>query len=428
MKGISRLKTARRIVPHGTVVPSASAEAVLSAVAKLGNGALVRHQGRWVVTAAPAESVTGDAAWDRVRKPIAAGGTRSLAGGWIGLVGYDAGAAIEGLARHGDVGGPPTIWLGRYDAVVAIDDAGQTTVEHVEPGARDRLLSALEDAEPLPQSSLPPGELPTSSLSKAAYEAVVQGVRELIQAGDCYQVNIAQRLVAHWEHGPLAFAAALWKAAPSQYRAYLELPGGTLISASPELLVRTEEAAGGVVAISSPIKGTTPPGEGARLVHSAKDLAEHVMIVDLIRNDLGRVATPGGVSVPRMKYTLSTPYADHLVSDVHAALRPGVSPAELLRALAPGGSVTGCPKIRAMEVIRELEPVSRGPAFGSMVAIGPDGAMDASILIRTAWLHEQEVRYWCGGAVVWDSDPEAEWREAWLKAAPFLSALGVSQK
>jgi anthranilate/para-aminobenzoate synthase component I len=426
MKGISRSKTAKRIVPHGTVVPSASPGAVLSAVAKLGNAALVRHQGRWIVTAAPTQSMMGDAAWDALRQPISVGGSGSLAGGWIGLVGYDAGAALEGIAASADdVGGPPAIWLGKYDAVVAIDDAGQTTVEHVDADARDRLFSALGDITPLPEVPPPYGELPVSSLPKAAYEAVVRDVRELIRAGDCYQVNIAQRLVAKWDGGPLAFAAALWRAAPAQYRAYLDLPGGTLVSSSPELLVRTEVSGDRIIAMSSPIKGTTPPGEGERLAHSAKDLAEHVMIVDLIRNDLGRVATAGGVSVPRMKYPLSTPYADHLVSDVQGELRPGVSPADVLRALAPGGSVTGCPKIRAMEVIRDLEPAPRGPAFGSVVAIGPDGHLDASILIRTAWLTGHEVRYWCGGAVVWDSDPEAEWREAGLKAAPFLTALGV---
>ena len=147
------------------------------------------------------------------------------------------------------------------------------------------------------------------------------------------------------------------------------------------------------------------------------------MIVDLARNDLGRVAVPGGVWVERLMAPLHTPYAEHLVSEVRAELAPGVTPAGVLRALFPGGSVTGAPKVRAMEVIRELEPVSRGPAFGSVVAVGADGSIEASIAIRTAWVGGGEARYWCGGAVTWDSDPEAERREAWAKAAPFLAAL-----
>jgi anthranilate/para-aminobenzoate synthase component I len=130
------------------------------------------------------------------------------------------------------------------------------------------------------------------------------------------------------------------------------------------------------------------------------------------------------VRVPNLLAPLPTPYADHMVSRVRAELRPDVTPAEILRAVFPGGSVTGCPKVRAMEVIRALEPVARGPAFGSVVAVASDGSLEASVAIRTAWLAGEEVRYWCGGAVTWDSDPEEERLEAWAKAAPFLRALG----
>ena len=407
---------------------SATPDGVLSALAHLGRAAMVRHQGRWIVTANPMETVEGEAAWEALSEPITAGdsATGSLAGGWIGLIGYDAGAALEGVSAQGpDLGGPPSMWLGRYGAIVAVDDAGNVEIEHVDDASRETIVEALAGIQPLPVPTNRPSQRPASSLSQTDYEGVVRAVRDLIRAGDCYQVNVAQRLVARWLDGPLAFAQALWAAAPAAYQAYLDLPAGVLVSSSPELLVRTERTLGGLVATSSPIKGTTRPGEGYRLTESAKDLSEHVMIVDLIRNDLGRVAVPGSVSVPRMKYTIETPYADHLVSDVCARLRPGTSPADLLRALVPGGSVTGCPKIHAMEVIRELEPVPRGPAFGSNVAVGRDGSVDASILIRTAWLTGDEARYWCGGAVVWDSDPEAEWREAWLKASPFLCALGL---
>jgi para-aminobenzoate synthetase component 1 len=123
---------------------------------------------------------------------------------------------------------------------------------------------------------------------------------------------------------------------------------------------------------------------------------------------------------------LATPYVEHLVSEVRADLAPGATAADALRAIFPGGSVTGAPKVRAMEVIREVEPVGRGPAFGSVVAVGRDGSVDASVTIRTAWLSGGEARYWCGGAVVWDSDPETERREAWAKATPFLRAIGAA--
>ncbi|HWH15181.1 MAG TPA: anthranilate synthase component I family protein, partial [Miltoncostaeaceae bacterium] len=260
----------------------------------------------------------------------------------------------------------------------------------------------------------------TSSLPAPAYRERVRRVRSLIRDGDCYQVNLVQRLTAPWDGDAPAFARALWAAAgPASHRAYLGLDEGVLVSASPERLVAT---AGGS-AWSEPIKGTAPPGGAEALRASAKDRAEHVMIVDLVRNDLGRVAVPGGVDVPRLMAPLATAYADHLVSRVRARLRPATTAADLLRAVFPGGSVTGCPKVRAMEVIRRLEPVGRGPAFGSLVVVAPDGTLEASVLIRTAWLTGGEARYWSGGAVTWDSDPAAEHAEAMAKAAPFLAAL-----
>ena len=149
------------------------------------------------------------------------------------------------------------------------------------------------------------------------------------------------------------------------------------------------------------------------------------MIVDLLRNDLGRVAVAGGVSVPRLFAHLATPYVEHMVSEIRAELRDDVTATDVLRAVFPSGSVTGTPKVRAMEVIRDLEPVGRGPAFGSVVAVGCDGAIESSVAIRTAWVADGQARYWCGGAVVWDSDAQAEHREAYAKATPFLRALGA---
>jgi para-aminobenzoate synthetase component 1 len=268
----------------------------------------------------------------------------------------------------------------------------------------------------------PAGSAVDSSLPAEGYRGAVRAARELIAAGDCYEVNLAQRLSAPWRDDPTAFADALWRAAGhASHRAFVGLPGGAVVSASPERLLRIE----GHRAVSEPIKGTARPGGAAELARSAKDRAEHVMIVDLVRNDLGRVAATGSVRVPRLMAPYRIGYADHLVSAVEAELAPGTSVADAVRAVFPGGSVTGAPKVRAMEVIRELEPVARGPAYGSVIALGRDGSLEASVAIRTAWLSGDEARYWCGGAVVWDSDPETERREAWAKAAPFLEAVGA---
>lgn len=401
--------------------------AALAALAGRDRPALIRHGGVTVVAAQPDRVVRGAEVWEALASPPEPrpAGTE-MAGGWIGLLGYDLGGTIERLpAPHLDPGGPPMAALARYPTVAAIDDDGRCTIASTGAQADvDDLARAIAGAPP-PRPLAAPSPRPVrSSLPAPAYRAAVQAARELIRAGDCYQVNLVQRLVADWAEGPLTLARRLWGAAgPAARRAYLALPEGVAVSASPELLASLRAG----WARSEPIKGTAPLGHMAELMGSAKDRAEHVMIVDLVRNDLGRVARPGGVRVARLFDALPTPYVEHMVSEIEAEVADGVGAAEVLRALFPGGSVTGCPKVRAMEVIRELEPVARGPAFGSMIALGADGSLEASVAIRTAWLSGREVRYWCGGAVVWDSDPEAERVEAWAKAAPFLRAIGVPQ-
>ena len=398
--------------------------AALAAIEGRGWPALVRHAGATVLAAGPAEVVTGPDVWDALaRPPRPRGGAAAMAGGWIGLLAYDLGGTVERLpAPRPDPGGPPLAALARYDTVAVVDDDGRCIVASAAGGREaDDLAAAVAAAGPLAPLPPPAPRPIATSLPGGAYAEVVAAARELIRAGDCYQVNLAQRLSAPWDEPPLALARRLWSAAgPAARRAYLGLPEGAVVSASPELLVSLRAG----VARSAPIKGTAPLGMADALAVSAKDRAEHVMIVDLVRNDLGRVARPGGVRVARLFDALPTPYVEHMVSEVVADLRDDAGPAELLRAIFPGGSVTGCPKVRAMEVIRELEPVARGPAYGSVVSLGTDGSLEASVAIRTAWVAGGEARYWCGGAVVWDSDPEAERAEAWAKAAPFLAATG----
>ena len=407
-----------RALPHPVDPVSA-----LAALAGWDRPALVRHGGVTVVAADPAEAVTGPAVWDALARSGRRPGPAPMAGGWIGLLSYDLGGTVERLPEpRPDPGGPPVAALARYDTVALIDDDGRGIVASVAgEDEADDLAAAIAAAPPLAPLPAPAGRPVATSLPGEAYREAVEAARELIRAGDCYQVNLAQRLTAPWDEPPLALARRLWSAAgPTARRAYVALPEGAVASASPELLASLRDG----VARSEPIKGTAPLGMTAELALSAKDRAEHVMIVDLVRNDLGRVARPGRVRVARLFDALPTPYVEHLVSEVVADLRDDAGPADLLRAVFPGGSVTGCPKVRAMEVIHELEPVGRGPAYGSVLALGADGSLEASVAIRTAWVTGGEARYWCGGAVVWDSDAEAERAEAWAKAAPFLAATG----
>jgi anthranilate/para-aminobenzoate synthase component I len=379
---------------------------------------MTSYLGTTLVASDPVEVVTGPAVWQVLDRPPAA------LGAWLGYLGYALGGRDRAAAR-GDrsPGAPPPAVLCRYGAVAEISTDGRCRIHGGGAGAR-RLAEQAAAAGEVPAAPAPcRPEAPVSSLGAPAYAGAVSEIAARIRAGDCSQVNVVQRLAAPWPGSDTDFALRLWAAAgPASHRAYFATPHGTLVSASPERLLAVRDG----VAVSAPIKGTAPPGAGAGLAASAKDRAEHVMIVDLVRNDLGRVARPGGVSVPRLMAPLATAYAEHLVSEVRAELAPGTSAADVLGAVFPAGSITGCPKHAAMAVIAELEPVPRGPAFGSMVAAGPDGGLDASVLIRTAWLADGRVWYWSGGAVTWDSDPQAEHREAMAKARPFLEALGCA--
>lgn len=403
--------------------------ALLAALADGEAPVLARHDGVTVVGVDPVEQVRGPAVWEALAAPGApgAGGGppgAGLAGGWVAMLAHDLAGTVERLpAPVTWPAGPPAAWAGRYETVAVIDDDGACVVASVAGAAEaDRLAGRAAACRPAERLGSAAPRAVSSSLPRGGYERAVARAREYIRAGDCYQVNLTQRLEVPWDGPAHELARRLWGAAgPTAHRAYIGLPEGAVVSASPELLVRR---AGGR-AWTAPIKGTAPPGAWERLRASAKDRAEHVMIVDLMRNDLGRCARPGGVRVGRLFDRMMTPYVEHMVSEVVADLREGVSAADLLRAVFPGGSVTGCPKVRALEVIRELEPVNRGPAFGSVVTLGRDGRLEASVAIRTAWVARGRAWYWCGGAVVWDSDPAAEHDEAWAKAAPFLTATGA---
>jgi para-aminobenzoate synthetase component I len=249
--------------------------------------------------------------------------------------------------------------------------------------------------------------------SEDEYAAAIQTVRAAIYEGDVYQVNLVQHLWAEFEGDPLAVADALAPLRPLE-PAPLAGEGWTIVSASPELLLQKR----GNLVRTCPIKGTRPAGEP---IESAKDAAEHVMIVDLERNDLSRVCVPGSVRWPEMLVERQLAGVSHMVATVEGELREGVGLTELLEAVLPGGSVTGCPKSSALELIAALEPVGRGASMGALGRIYANGDLDLALTIRTFAIADGAIHLWVGGGITWGSEPEAEIEESWVKARPLLA-------
>jgi para-aminobenzoate synthetase component 1 len=254
------------------------------------------------------------------------------------------------------------------------------------------------------------------------YEAAIQRVREAIARGDVYQVNLVQHLSAPFAGDPDAVAMRLSSLRPLHPRP-LSGEGWAVVSASPELFL----ARSGSRIWTMPIKGTRPRGDAAALRESEKDAAEHVMIVDLERNDLSRVSRAGTVRWPELMATRELAGVEHMVSTVEGTLRDGVGLAEILGATFPGGSVTGAPKIAAVDLIAELEPVARGASMGALGVVRGNGDLDLALTIRTFAIADGRIHLWVGGGVVWDSEPTAEVEESWVKARPLLEAVGPAE-
>jgi para-aminobenzoate synthetase component I len=256
----------------------------------------------------------------------------------------------------------------------------------------------------------------TRSWTDAQYAAAVEAVRAAIARGDVYQVNLVQHLSAPFEGDPAGLAVALAPLEPLPPEPLVG-DGWAIVSGSPELfLART-----GRRVWTRPIKGTAPAGEP---IESAKDMAEHVMIVDLERNDLSRVCEPGSIRWPELAAPYGLAGVSHLVSTVEGTLRDGVSLTELLEATFPGGSITGAPKVAAIDQIAALEPVGRGASMGALGRIWPNGDLQLALTIRTFAVADGRIHLWVGGGIVWDSDPQAEIEESWVKARPLLQAVG----
>jgi len=344
-----------------------------------------------------------------------------LAGGVVACLAYELGRhTVAGLAPPAP--GTPLALLRRYDPLLVFDARRRewTLVGTASAPWLERLgAPAPTWSAPLADVDLQPG------LDRAAYREAIARIHAYEHAGDVYQVNLTQPFTAPLR-GP-AWALFARIAAGSAYAAYLDVGEATVVCASPELLLRRR----GRAVETRPIKGTRPRGVDpahdaaltAELAGDAKERAEHVMIVDLERNDLGRVCVPGSVEVAAHARVESYPTLHHLVSIVRGRLRADVGWAALLAATFPGGSITGAPKRRAMEIIAELEPWPRGVYTGAIGLLDPRGDAELALPIRTGVVRAGALRYHAGGGIVVDSDADRELDECWLKTAAVRRAL-----
>ena len=352
-------------------------------------------------------------------------------GGAIGYFGYDLGRRIETLPTLAkDIDRLPEMMIGIYDWVVIIDHerreawlvaqgrAAQTAAIWHELLERLREIPARRKLQPL---HAPHGF--EATIDREEYRRQFERIQAWIRDGDCYQVNYTQRFEAHVAGDGWEAYREMRAGNPAPFGAFLQFDDLEILSFSPERFLKLEERQ----VTTEPIKGTRPRsrdperdrGLKEELSQSLKDRAENLMIVDLLRNDLGRVCEPGSIGVRDLFRVESFPTVHHMISTVSGRLREGEDAMSLLRACFPGGSITGAPKIRAMEIIEELEPARRGIYCGAIGTIGFNGDMDTSIVIRTLVRRGDRAHYWVGGGIVADSEPDAEYQECLDKARAF---------
>jgi para-aminobenzoate synthetase component 1 len=410
-----------------------------------GEGAFLLEAGaarRWSYLAPPQEgpvleSPTGLGALAAARRllgsadPVRESGSPPFCGGLVGSLGYDLARTLERVpVRAADDLGLPAVHLRLVRRVAAFDhEGGDVLLCAPDAAGIGALRVALRSAAsaPLPPA---PGRGGLTAMPYASYRRRVERALEHIRLGDVYQVNLTHRLSA-----PCASALGLYERlsarAPVPFGCYLDAGHFALAGASPERFLRAWPD--GRVE-TRPMKGTRPRGStpsddarlAAELAASAKDRAENVMIVDLARNDLSRVCLPGTVRVPSLLDVEPHPTVHQMVSVVEGRLAPGFDAIDAIAAAFPPGSMTGAPKIRAMELIEGLEPVRRGPYAGAFGWLGPDGACDLAVVIRTAVVLAGTAHLHVGSAIVADSRPEAEHAESILKARTVARALGAS--
>jgi para-aminobenzoate synthetase / 4-amino-4-deoxychorismate lyase len=362
-------------------------------------------------------------------------GTGAVGGGWFGYLGYELGRRLEPVgASPPDAGSLPAFELAFYDHLLHLDPDGRWWFEALwsEERAnvlRERLNELQARAANLPAPRPFATEAWQATPTSSGHGLAVAACRDRIHAGDLFQANICMRLESRLTGSPLdLFARAAAELAPER-AAFLSGPWGAVASLSPELFLERH----GRAVRSAPIKGTRPrPGdtrsaasERERLLASVKDRAENVMIVDLVRNDLGRVCLPGSISVDTLQQARAHTGVWHLVSEVSGTLRPGVGDGALVRAAFPPGSVSGAPKVAAMNVIAELESTQRGVYTGAIGFASPVAGLELSVAIRTFEARDDRIWLGVGGGVVADSDPVGEAAECAVKAEPLLAAIGA---
>jgi anthranilate/para-aminobenzoate synthase component I len=373
-------------------------------------------------------------------------GAAGRALGLLGFLSYELNGWIERLPpprTGGETDGPDMAWAAmRVMAVLDHVEQRAWMVSVADPhappsmarrdardtlereAARWRQGPAMADAPPRGPLTLQP------TTRQHEFERMVSRALEHIRAGDIFQANIAQRFTSSWAPPALPLYERLRCVNPSPFASFISLADTQIVSCSPERLVRVQDGR----VNTRPIAGTRPRGatpaddamNSLDLFVSEKERAEHIMLVDLARNDLGRVARPGSVAVNELMTLEAYSHVMHIVSDVSAALRPGADAVDVIRAVFPGGTITGCPKVRCMELLREIEPVRRGLYTGSVGCLGFDGTMDLNIAIRTMILRGGGLSFHVGAGIVADSDPEREFHETLAKAGALVSALGAA--
>ena len=351
-------------------------------------------------------------------------------GGWFVYLAYELLHEIEASVPPRDVRSDfPVGFAARVPSAIMVDHEHETTYLYAEPAHADLLESIKYDITN--SSPYTAAEIACHALVEEPPEQYLSGVAQIkryIQEGDVFQVNLARRWQGQLQGDASGLYHALTRSNPAPFGGLANLGNSAhIVSSSPERLVRVRH---GVIE-TRPIAGTHPRSTDptqdlqlkAQLLSTAKERAEHIMLVDLERNDLGRICKPGSVTVPALLDVATYAHVHHLESTVRGELRADVSPVDTIRALFPGGTITGCPKVRCMQILRELEPAPRLAYTGSMGYLNHDGSMDLNILIRSFMLQNQQLSFWAGGGIVADSIPERELQETRTKAKGLLRAL-----
>jgi len=350
-------------------------------------------------------------------------------GGWFVYLGYELLHEIEAsIPRRAPQSDFPIGFAARVPAAILLDREHDTTYVFAEPGHTDLLEVMQRDiaqAPPIDDKNIAAIDLQEDAPEH--YLAGIARIQRYIQEGDVFQVNLARAWNGILQGDAVGLYQALTRNNPAPFGGLADFGGAAIVSSSPERLVRIRH---GVIE-TRPIAGTHPRSTDptqdlqlkAQLLSTAKERAEHIMLVDLERNDLGRVCKPGSVTVPALLDVATYAHVHHLESTVRGELRPGVTPGEVIRALFPGGTITGCPKVRCMQIIRELEQAPRLAYTGSMGYINHDGSLDLNILIRSFMLQGSRLQFWAGAGIVADSVPQRELNETRAKAKGLLRAL-----